>query len=74
MTDDEDGAFVIHQEILQPYRGGKIQVVRRLVHQDDIGMAEQRLRQQHLDLLPAFQLRHLLLMQGYRDAKALQQA
>ena len=48
--DDDDGAHIVHQKILQPADGSDVQMVGRLVEQDDVRLAEQRLREQDLDL------------------------
>ena len=48
-------------------------MVRRLVEQQRLGLAEQRLREQHPHLLPALQLAHLALVQRVGDVEALQQ-
>ena len=49
-----------------------IKVVRRLVEHDDIGLAEQRLRKQHLDLQTRVGVGHEIIVQLHRDAEALQ--
>ena len=51
MRNDDDGALVVREEILQPCDGLDIQMVGRLVEQHDVRMTEQRLCEQHLDLL-----------------------
>ena len=58
MGHDDQRAGEIHQEILQPRDGAVVKVVRRFVQQQDVRIAEQRLRQQHLELLAALQVAH----------------
>ena len=58
MGHDNQRAGEIHQEILQPRDGAVVKVVRRFVQQQDVRIAEQRLRQQHLELLAALQVAH----------------
>ena len=48
-------------------------MVGRLVEQQRLGMAEERLRQQHAHLLAALQLGHRPLVQRVGDVEALQQ-
>ena len=48
-------------------------MVRRLVEQQRLRMAEQRLRQQDADFLAALQLRHRPIVQVVGDVEALQQ-
>ena len=42
--------FKIQQEVFQPANGRQIQVVGRLVQQQNVRIAKEGLRQQHLDL------------------------
>ena len=48
-------------------------MVRRLVEQQRLRMAEQRLREQHADLLSALQLGHLAVVQLVGNIEALKQ-
>ena len=73
MRDDDQRAFVAHQEVLQPVDGVEVEVVGRLVEQQRLRLAEQRLREQHADLLAALQLLHLPLVQLVGDVEARQQ-
>ena len=61
MRNDYDRSEILAQEILEPLDGGYIEVVRRLVEQDYIGVAEKRLRKQNFDLLRTGERRHLLI-------------
>ena len=59
MRNDQHRSRIFHQKILQPGDGFDVQMVGRLVEQDDARIAEQRLREQHLDLFFRGQARHL---------------
>ena len=61
MRNDYDRSEILAQEVLEPLDGGYIEVVRRLVEQDYIGVAEKRLRKQDFDLLRTGERRHLLI-------------
>ena len=69
--DHDDGVREIDQELLQPGDGVQIQVVRGLVEQQDVGISEQGLGQQHLDLLSAQQILHQRIMKLCLDAEAV---
>ena len=69
MADHDDRIREIQQEVFQPADGLDIQIVGRFVQQQDIRISEQRLRQQHLNLLAAVQLAHLLMLKVEADAK-----
>ncbi len=64
----------ISKEIFQPVDGLDIQMVRRLIQEQDIRASEKRLRQKHAHLLLRGQLRHRQRMLFIRDAKAIQQS
>ena len=51
MGNNHNSTFVIHQKCLQPLNRFDIQVVRRLIQQDDIRMSHQQTRQRHTCLL-----------------------
>ena len=74
MRHDEHGAVVIHQKILQPDDARKVEVVRRLIEQDDVRVAEERLRKQNLHLQARIHVGHHGLMKLRRDAQSLQDA
>ena len=63
----------IDQELLQPGDGVQIQMVGRLVEQQDVRVAKQSLGQQHLHLLGAGQGIHLGVVELRLDAQAVQQ-
>ena len=56
VRDDDQRAVVADEELPQPVDRVEVEVVGRLVEQQRLGMAEQRLRQQHAHLLAALQL------------------
>ena len=70
---DDNGADIVHQKILQPADGCHIQMVGRLVEQDDFRLTEQRLRQQNLDLLLVAHCRHLLIQKVLVQSQTLEQ-
>ena len=59
MRYDEDRALEVRKEILEPADGLNVQMVGRLVEQKDVRLAEQRTREQHLDLLDVAEVLHL---------------
>jgi hypothetical protein len=73
VRDDDQRAVVAEQELLEPLDRLEVEVVRRLVEQERLRVAEQRLRQQHAHLLPALELAHLPLVQVIGDIEPLEQ-
>ena len=73
MGNDDDRSLIVHQKLLQPGDGGKVEVVGRLVQQDDLRLAKQRLRQQDLDLVLVRQGTHLLIQQVLVKAQTFEQ-
>ena len=71
MRNDYDRSEILAQEIFEPLDGGYIEVVRRLVEQDYIGVAEKRLRKQNFDLLRTGERRHLLIEQAFFKTETL---
>ena len=53
MGDNNDSVFEVDQEFLQPVDCIEIQVVGRLIEQQDIRITEKRSCKQHLDLIVA---------------------
>ena len=53
MGDDDERAPMGDQEPFEPFEGGQIEVVRRLVEEEEIGRFEERLRQGDAGLLAA---------------------
>ena len=74
MADHDDGAVVVQQEVVEPLHGGNVQVVGGLVQQQDVGVAEQGLSQQHLHLETGVQGLHVVIVQVHPDAQALENA
>ena len=74
MAHDEHRALIVHEEVLEPDDARKVEVVRRLVEQDNIRVAEERLREQHLDLEARVYLAHKALVQRGVDAQPLKDA
>jgi hypothetical protein len=56
VRDHDQRALVADEELAQPVDRVEVEVVGRLVEQQRLRVAEQRLRQQHADLLAALQL------------------
>ena len=73
MGNHDDRTEILGQKVLQPGDGVNVQVVGRLVHEDDIRIAEQRLRQQDFHLFVTGQVRHLLIEQTFRQTQTLDQ-
>ena len=73
MADDQNSAFVIHQEVFQPHDTGKIQVVGWLVQKDNVRIAEQCLRQKDLHLEAWIHIRHQGVIVLCGDAESLQE-
>ena len=73
VRDGDERAFVVVEEILQPVDGVEVEVVGRLVEQQRLRLAEERLRQQHADLLAALQLAHLALVKFVGNVEAMEQ-
>ena len=72
MGDDDDGVLKFEQVIFQPAHRLDVEVVGRLVQKQHVGVAEQRLRQQYLDLELCVQLAHRLTETVGRDIKFVQ--
>ena len=72
--DDKTGVLVVHDEVFQPVDCLNIEVVGRLVEQNDIRLTEKRLRKQDLHLLAAVRVGHKVIVLLDRDAETLQKA
>ncbi len=59
MRYDYDRAEILGKEVLKPCHGINVKVVRRLVHEDNVGVAEERLSKQNLDLFVTCKATHL---------------
>ncbi len=65
VRDDDEAAVVGAEIILEPVDGIEIEVVGRLVEQEDAGVAEEGLSEQDADFLAALELTHLALVQRW---------
>ena len=70
---NDDRAEVLREEVLQPGYRLNVEVVGRLVHEDYVGISEQALRKQNLDLLVTGQGIHLLVENLLRQTQTLYQ-
>ena len=73
MRNDDDSIREVGEEVLEPVDGRNIEMVRRLVEQQDVRIAEERLCQEHADLLLRRELGHHELMLLVGDAEAVQE-
>ena len=73
MGDDDHRRVVLVQNILQPADRVDVEVVRRLVEQQHVGIREQRLREQHAQLPARRDIAHRTVVILDRDADAEQQ-
>ena len=73
VRDGDDGAVVPVEKVFEPVDRFEIKVVRRLVQQQRLWVAKERLREQHTHLLSALQLTHLALVNLIGDIEPLQQ-
>jgi hypothetical protein len=71
VRDDDDGGVALVQHVFQPADGVDVEVVGRFVEQQDVGVGEQRLRQQHAQLEARCDLAHraVVLFGGDADAE-----
>ena len=74
MADHDQRSGEVHQEIFQPGNRAVIQVVGRLVQQQNVRVAEQCLCQQHLELFAALQVAHEGIVHFRRQTQAGQQS
>ena len=73
VRDDDQRPVVADQELAQPVDRVEVEVVGRLVEEQRVRAAEQRLRQQDAHLLAALQLGHRPLVQRVGDVEAGEQ-
>ncbi len=73
MRNDDHGAVAIVEHALEPADGVDIEVIGGLVEQHDIGICEQRLRQQHAQLPARRDSRHRPGMLFQRNIQTQQQ-
>ena len=69
MADDDDRVVKVQQEVFQPAHGLNVQIVGRLVQQQDIRAAKERLSKQDLDLLAAVEFLHQGMLPIQADTK-----
>ena len=67
-------ALEVQEEVLQPVDGVDVQVVGGLVHHQQVGVAEQRLGQQHLHLETGVQGGHVVVVQLGAQPQTLEDA
>ena len=73
VRNDDHGAVALVQHLLQPADSVDIQVVGRFIEQQNIGVGEQRLRQQHAQLPARRDFAHRAVVLLHRNAYAQQQ-
>jgi hypothetical protein len=73
VRDDDHGRLALVEDVLQPADGVDVEVVGRLVEQQDVRVGEQRLHQQHAQLPARRHLAHRAVVLVGRDAGAEQQ-
>ena len=72
MRYDDDGILEIEQIIFEPAYGFEVEVVGRLVQKQYVGIAEQRLRQQHANLALSVKLAHFHVVIFARNIQLVQ--
>ena len=72
VRDGNDYAIVGIEEALQPVDRIQVEVVRGLVEQKGLRMAEESLREQHADFLSALQFAHFARLQVFGDIQTLE--
>ena len=72
VRDDEDGAVVGREELLEPQHALEIEVVGRLVEQQQVGMAQEELGEGDAHLPSAGELRGGLVELGHGESEAAQ--
>ena len=65
VTHHEHGVFKAGEEVFQPANSFHIEIVRRFVHQQHIGVTEEALGQQHAYLLVTAEFFHRAFMQFF---------
>ena len=73
VADDNQRALVVEQKLLEPVDAVDVEVVGRLVEQQALGLAKQRLRQQHTQLGTTRDGAHRPLVQVGGDAQTIEQ-
>ncbi len=73
MGNNDNGVLKASQEVLQPLNRSQIQMVGRLVQQQDIRIAKESLCQQHTNLQGRIHFGHLLVVIFFANAQTVQQ-
>ena len=73
MRDHDDGVVEVDEELLEPADGVEIEMVRRLIEKQDVGVPEQRSCKEDLDLQRTGQIRHLLIVIGVLDTETVEE-
>ena len=73
MGHDDNRVVEADQELFQPFDRVQVQVVRRLVEKQDVGVAEQCLCEQDLHLDRSVELLHPGVMKLFPDAEAVEE-
>src|SRR5262245_10956204 len=73
VRNDDKASIVAAEVILEPVHGIEVEVVRRFVQQQNIGIPEQRLRQKDAHFLPALKLAHLPIVKLFGNVQAIEQ-
>ena len=74
VADDDDGVRIARDVLFEPQRGFEIEIVGRLVEQQEIGLGEQHRRQRHPHAPAAGELRAGALLVGVGESEAGQDA
>ena len=73
MRDHHQRSLVLQEKVFQPVDGVEVQRVGRLVEQQRSRLSEQRLGEQHADLVSAGDFAHDLVVVLLEDAEAIEQ-
>ena len=72
MADDEDRPVKVRERLLQHAQAGEIEVVRRLVEDDDVASTAENFREQEAGAFAAGELVHAFLHAGFIEQKPSQ--
>ena len=73
MRNDDDRVREVREEVLEPVDGRDVEMVRRLVEQEDVGRAEERLCEQDAHLFRRREFVHLKVMLRVGDAESVEE-
>ena len=71
---NNDGIVKVDQEFFKPFNSRQIQMVGRLVEEQDVRISEKCLCKKHFDFLAAGQVCHLSIMEFGFDSEAIQKS